>query len=74
MWFVIIGGSMIDFPSQSRAVALRAEMHGYALMAEKTEDVMAVEVNYFPWHLGCMISVKAGHSFQQFEFMHASFL
>ena len=36
MWFVIIGGSMINFHRQSRVVALRAEMHGYALRAQKS--------------------------------------
>ena len=30
--------SMIDFPRQSIAAALRAEMHGYALMAEISKD------------------------------------
>ena len=40
MWFVIIGGSVINFHRQSRAVALRAEMHGYALKAEKSENGM----------------------------------
>ena len=29
---------MIDLPGQSRAAALRAEKHGYALMAVKSED------------------------------------
>ena len=33
-----IGGSMINFPVQSIAAALRAEMHGYALMVEVSED------------------------------------
>ena len=45
MWFVIIGGSMIDFPMQSRAVAFRADMHGYALMAETSEDDVNQAVN-----------------------------
>ena len=39
MWFLILGGSMSNVPRHSRADALRAEMHGYALMAEKSEDV-----------------------------------
>ena len=33
-----IGGSMINLPGQSIAAALRAEMHGYALTAEISED------------------------------------
>ena len=33
-----VGGSMINFPGQSRTVALRAEVPGYALMTEKSED------------------------------------
>ena len=39
---------MINFPGQSIATALRAEMHGYALMAEINEDVVktvALEFN-----------------------------
>ena len=35
---------MIDFPGQSSAIALRAEMHGYSLMAEKSEDAPILDM------------------------------
>ena len=38
MLFVTIGGSTINFPGQPIASARRADMHGYALMAEISED------------------------------------
>ena len=45
-----IGGSMINFPRQSIAAALRAEMHGYEWMAEISEDdikPVAAAVSYW---------------------------
>ena len=36
---------MINFPRQSIAAAVRAEMHGYALMAEISEDVTSQDKN-----------------------------
>ena len=39
-WYVIISCNMINFPGQSRTVALRAEMRGYVLVAKKSEDAI----------------------------------
>ena len=39
-----IGGSMINFPGKSIAAALQAEMRGYALMAEISEDAVNLDV------------------------------
>ena len=47
MWVVIIGVSMTNFAGHSRADALRAEMHGYVLIAEKSGD---------PFHMAIFIS------------------